>query len=740
MPSRPKLLWLLPLAIAGLVALFGWWGNHRLREIIEGELREDLHATLDANINALEIWTTNQMKMANSLAEEPMVRMLSARLLNPSQKNQSDAEFSSDQDDFGSFLRPRLNRMGYETAQLINTNFMVAATTFRNHNGVGLPVPEIHTNKFGELFQHDEPILISPFKPEILRQRRLARLINEAENLGNTIRTNRFRRPNFTRFNRGNSELMQVAAPLHGRGGVIGALTLDINPTNEFSRILGVAHRGNSGETYAFDESGLLISPSRHEAELKQLGLLVSTNESSALNLRLRDPGGDLTDGYKLTGTNLANAPLVHFIASAVGGEDGVSVIPMRDYRGVPVVCAWRWLPDLGFGVATEQDASEAFWLLRVLQFIFVILFLLLVLCSLILFVFSYVNFDSRRRLKAAELKLQRLGQYNLEEKIGSGSMGVVYRARHALMRRDTAVKLLLPELADADSINRFVQEVRLTCQLTHPNTIQIYDYGHTPAGIFYYAMEFLIGLNLHQLVEEFGPQPEGRAINILIQICNSLAEAHAAGLIHRDIKPSNVFLTDRGGVPDYVKVLDFGLVREFRTEKNYQQVNDEMAGTPWFMPPEAIENPAASDPRSDIYSLGGLAFYLVTGKYVFDHDSVDGVMEQQLKSLPTTPSKSTKNAISQEFDSVILSCLEKNPAHRPQSAMELAALLAACPRAAESTPESRNEWWHMYHARVDSLPPSSEEETTEDHITEVKINLESHIIARDAESESNQS
>ena len=167
-----------------------------------------------------------------------------------------------------------------------------------------------------------------------------------------------------------------------------------------------------------------------------------------------------------------------------------------------------------------------------------------------------------RRRLTEAELKARQLGQYQLVEKIGEGGMGIVYKAHHALLRRETALKLLTPDKADAVSIQRFEREVRLTCRLMHPNTIQVYDYGHTPEGIFYYAMEYLDGLNLGELVERYGPQPEGRVVNLLIQVCESLAEAHALGLIHRDIKPGNIFVTDRGGVPDMVKVLDFGLVR----------------------------------------------------------------------------------------------------------------------------------------------------------------------------------
>jgi serine/threonine protein kinase len=200
--------------------------------------------------------------------------------------------------------------------------------------------------------------------------------------------------------------------------------------------------------------------------------------------------------------------------------------------------------------------------------------------------------------------------------------MGVVYRAKHALLRRDTAVKLLLPGRADAAAVARFEREVCLTCQLTHPNTIQVYDYGHTPEGIFYYAMEFLRGVNLHVLVVQYGPQPEGRMIHILAQICDSLAEAHALGLIHRDIKPGNVFLCRRGGVADCVKVLDFGLVREFRAgEPETLNSGDEsvIEGTPWFMPPEAIQASAPTDPRSDLYSVGALGYFLLTGGYIFD-------------------------------------------------------------------------------------------------------------------------
>jgi serine/threonine protein kinase len=704
-------IWIVPLIIAGLVALFGWWGNDRLRQNIEDQLKAELTTTLNANVTALEIWTTNQTRLATSLAEQPQVRTLASRILEHTPQAAGQNGRSSnlvDAEQLANYLRPRLRQMGYEIAQLVSTNFVVVASSPRGRLGAGLPVAEAQTNKFSELFASGQPIIITPFKPELTVPRRYAppgRTNDFADELSVSNRAAlRPRRISDFQRRRGDFTLMQVAAPLRDDNGVVcGALALVINPDDEFTRILSVARSGQSGETYAFDQTGLLISRSRFDSQLRKLGLLDQTNSSSALNLRLHDPGGDLTRGFKPE-TNSAAKPLIRLVADAVNGENGADMRPSNDYRGVPVVGAWRWLPQLGFGVATQIDADEAYRPLRVLQLIFVLLFLLLVLSAVGLFLFSYSNLTWRRRLTEAQLKLKQLGQYTLEEKIGEGGMGVVYRARHALMRRDTAVKLLLPDLADAASIERFEREVCLTCQLTHPNTIQVYDYGHTPEGIFYYAMEYLRGLNLHQLVSRFGPQPEGRVIHILTQVCESLAEAHALGLVHRDIKPANVFLCDRGGIPDCVKVLDFGLVREYnRQNQDKLTLTGEggFVGTPSFMSPEAIKNSSRNDPRSDIYSVGALGYYLLTGKYVFEADSVLAIYEKQLTTLPVQPSQRTTNLISAEMEKIILNCLDKEPELRPQSAGELHALLLACPLASRWPPEARSAWWRQFQEQV---------------------------------------
>jgi serine/threonine protein kinase len=507
---------------------------------------------------------------------------------------------------------------------------------------------------------------------------------------------------------------MQVAAPITDAQGIIrGALALIIDPDKEFTRILSVARSGRSGETYAFDQRGLLISRSRFDAQLRTLGLIEnSTNTSSALAVRLSDPGVDLPKSIAPEDPNSPVRPLTQIVSNAVAGGNGVGVVPVRDYRGVPVVGAWRWLPQHGFGIATQIDASEAFQPLRVLKLLFLILFLLLLLAAGSLLLASLANVAWRKRVDEVELRLRQLGQYTLEERIGEGGMGVVYRARHALLRRDTAVKLLLPDHADPESIRRFEREVCLTCRLTHPNTIQVYDYGRTPDGIFYYAMEFLSGVNLHELVRRHGPLPEARAIHILGHICDALSEAHGLGLVHRDIKPANVFLCHRGGIPDFVKVLDFGLVREVHRPEvgdPHATTGATITGTPSFMPPEALRDPLASDPRSDLYSVGALGYFLLTGKRVFDADNLLELYDLHLTRQPIPPSQRTSNPVSPELERVLLACLSKDPDQRPQSAAELRASLDATPHAREWTLESRTNWWSSVSLRPgNGTSPSS--------------------------------
>jgi serine/threonine protein kinase len=337
---------------------------------------------------------------------------------------------------------------------------------------------------------------------------------------------------------------------------------------------------------------------------------------------------------------------------------------------------------------------------------VFWTLFGLLALVALLLFALTLLARRLERRMREAVIEAGQLGQYALEKKIGEGGMGSVYRARHAMLRRPTAVKLLEPSKTTEVSVARFEREVQLTSQLNHPNTITIYDYGRTGEGVFYYAMEYLDGFSLDTLVKQFGPQPDGRVIHILTQVCGSLVEAHSAGLIHRDIKPANIMLTRRGGVCDYVKLLDFGLVKAVDSEKmRTLTAADAITGTPLYITPETIEDSEGSDARSDLYSLGAVGYYLLTGKPVFDAGGIMEIMRAHVQTKPIAPSKRLARPMSSELEQLILRCLAKSPAERPQTAAEMALELARCVPVQPWGEGDAQRWWQQQQATLTASP-----------------------------------
>jgi eukaryotic-like serine/threonine-protein kinase len=301
--------------------------------------------------------------------------------------------------------------------------------------------------------------------------------------------------------------------------------------------------------------------------------------------------------------------------------------------------------------------------------------------------------------LRQQVLAATQLGQYTLEEKIGEGGMGAVYRARHALLRRPTAVKLLPAERAGRVQIQRFEKEVQLTSSLTHPNTISIFDYGHAEDGTFYYAMEYLDGVTLEDLVEVDGAQPPARVAHILAQAAGALAEAHEVGLIHRDVKPANIMLCARGGVTDHVKVLDFGLVKDVDGTAQVTGHSGNLSGanvlvgTPLYFSPEAITNAPDVDARSDLYALGCVAYFLLTGGPPFMGKSLIEICSKHLHSAPEPPSKRAPHPLPSDLEELVLSCLAKSPADRPVSADTLRRHLESLDLGGWTEDDGRT-WW----------------------------------------------
>lgn len=288
---------------------------------------------------------------------------------------------------------------------------------------------------------------------------------------------------------------------------------------------------------------------------------------------------------------------------------------------------------------------------------------------------------DLIHRLRTTPVLGQKIGQYVIERKLGQGGMGEVYLARHTLLRRPAAIKILSPERAGLRTIARFEREARTTSRLSHPNTVAIYDYGRTDEGVFYYAMENLEGTDLEHLVEQQGRLAPERVVHILGQVLGALAEAHAAGLVHRDLKPANVFLCERGGQPDTVKVLDFGLVKETRPERASSIRTDVnvLLGTPAYLAPEAIHSPAEVDARTDLYAVGAIGYYLLTGRPAFAATNLVEQCIAHLQERPQRPSERAGASLPSALEDLILSCLEKLPERRPQTALGLRQSLLAC-------------------------------------------------------------
>lgn len=306
------------------------------------------------------------------------------------------------------------------------------------------------------------------------------------------------------------------------------------------------------------------------------------------------------------------------------------------------------------------------------------------------------------------------VGPYILGDKLGQGSMGTVYRARHRLLRRPCAVKLIRSEqIGSPGTLERFEREVQATAQLTHPNTIEIYDYGRTDDGTLYYAMEYLPGMSLEELVRLHGPLPPSRTIHLLRQVCSALSEAHSHGLIHRDIKPANIFVCERGGLYDVIKILDFGLVREaglivaapenspVQAQNDSSQVNPKLTqvgyllGTPSYMAPEQVCGEEV-DARSDIYSLGGAAYYLITGRPPFELPSLAEICVAHVSEPVTQPRQWNPDAPA-DLELVILRCLFKARGERFQSTLELGAALSVCVDASLWDNEQAAHWWSRH-------------------------------------------
>ena len=429
---------------------------------------------------------------------------------------------------------------------------------------------------------------------------------------------------------------------------------------------------------------------------------LLGGSEETALSLVLRDPGRPWTprDGpvpQSADLTELAKSARRELQSGRALPTWPVLLLkPYRDITGRKVIGAWMWVEDLEAFLAIEADAT---YVSRAIENIHLARNILL---ALILSIGGAALLTSRKAevlVKEVE-EGQRLGQYLLLELVGEGGLGRVYKAKHARMRRLTAVKLLRPDALSEEAVLRFKREVKLTSRLNHPNTIAIYDYGESDDGQLYYAMEYLTGITLASLLEREGVLPVGRAIYLLRQILGSLAEAHGKNLIHRDIKPANIMVNRRGGQCDLVKVLDFGLVKLIADADELEGDLTRMgtvSGTPLYIAPERLRSGQEVDARSDLYSVGTMAFLMLTGRAPYRGENQIELSLAVMNEPVPRASVFAPGPLPEPLDDLIAAAMAKDPEGRPASAEEMIAVLEALSNQHPWTRQDAAAWWEGF-------------------------------------------
>jgi hypothetical protein len=636
------------LVMALLIASIGLFVAFKTKEHLKIVRAEELSAVRDGNVKALRYWLDDYVKVTQMQAANP-------KLIDWANSQLVATDDLKPPYEVDTLLKP-LFAHGWAVSYIITDlagNIVKARNPALEGTRVNARYGEMLYRTVGGQWQ-----FITPFYPDSIKNPGVAR-----------------------------EPIVWLQVPIVDENGrAFATFGLGRRAETDFTRILQTARIGQTGETYAIDKDGNFLSESRFEKELRAKKLLPQDSTiSSILNLKARTLN---------VPSSATLQPLTHLASQVSAAQDsnitlkeGFLTDAGEDYLGRKVIGAWIWLPDLGFGIITQMDYSEAFASLRYL-YLFIAL-----LVAMMLGLASY-SFYTAKRLLLVEGQLTEaieMGQYHIDKLIAQGGQGSIYLAHHRLLKRKTAIKVIRLG-ADESAARHFDREVKLASQLSHPNTIDVYDYGVTPDHQAFCAMEYLQGVTLAQAVQKSGPMPVGRVVHILKQVCGSLHEAHVLGLVHRDIKPQNIMLLNNIGLPDFVKVLDFGLAKPLAQEQGENETRT-ISGTPVYISPERLKRPGLARPAEDVYAIGAVGYYLLSGQAMFSFHSDLDIMFQILNEAP----KPLPETVPGDISRLLFFCLEKEPENRPADIGEVKQFLDVLAEKYPWSDEEAEDWWKKF-------------------------------------------
>ena len=614
------------------LSVFLWWIDRSCHAWQRAQVSQCLQAILRANSTILVRWLDEQQaRLRACSASAEFDRILT-----------SESSQSKDRSALNDPMNAMLNTDGAECVVLADRHARVAAVA---HTDVD-PIVRTGQRLPMDLSEHFDGVM-----------------------QGRTSVAASFRSPFSPGEQPGRTKLFVSTAVADG-ATPLGMVSICLDASDKLSQILGHVRFGETGKTLVLDAEARILAASRRDL-----------NEDAA---EFGAPAGRQPRQPRIAGAwSRSMAAEVARISRLNEEHVTVHTAPFADFRDTSIVAAWQWLPRLQAAIVIQTDSAEAFRPVGRLRTVLWVCWGAILAGTLLQWRAHWLSRDRRRRTLKA-------GPYTLCEPIGGGRNGHVYRGRHTLLERPAAIKILNASARGKTTSHRFRREAQFASRLHSANTVQIYDYGPTSDGGFFYAMELLDGFDLRQLVEQFGPLPDGRIVQTLVGICQSLREAHACGLIHGDIKPANVMLCNRGGDCDLVKVLDFGVCQPAGTQ------SETVTGTPAFMAPEVAGSMATANPMSDFYSLGCLSYFLQTGRPPILGSNPIETCWKQLHEAPPPLARESHLTVAEDLQTLTMSCLEKDPSDRPTSAAEILEKLLAIQPVQPWTDVDAANWWRQ--------------------------------------------